>query len=64
MPHRCAVGRGKIINDQTWLIRNQGALTELASPIEPNGRGKFQAYMEVELKQLKEQLALLTGASA
>ena len=34
------------MNDQTWLI---------------NSQGKFQAYMEIELKALKEQLAILTG---
>lgn len=39
---------GKIINDQTWQIKNQG---------------KFQAYVEVELKQLKEHLSILTGVN-
>jgi len=43
-----AMDVGKIINDQTWQIRNQG---------------KFQAYVEVELKQLKEHLAILTGVN-
>jgi len=41
-----AMDVGKIINDQTWLIKNQG---------------KFHAYIEVELKQIKEQLSALTG---
>ncbi|CAK9032718.1 unnamed protein product [Durusdinium trenchii] len=41
-----AMDVGKIINDQTWLIKNQG---------------KFQAYVEVELAQLKEYLALIAG---
>ncbi|CAE7943903.1 unnamed protein product, partial [Symbiodinium necroappetens] len=43
-----AMDVGKIINDQQWLIRNQG---------------KFHAYMEVELRQLKEQVSILTGYS-
>lgn len=43
-----AMDVGKIINDQTWQIKNQG---------------KFQAYVEVELKQLKEHLSILTGVN-
>ncbi|CAE7353892.1 Lmf1, partial [Symbiodinium sp. CCMP2456] len=43
-----AMDVGKIINDQQWLIRNQG---------------KFHAYMEVELRQLKEQVSILTGVN-
>lgn len=43
-----AMDVGKIINDQTWLIKNQG---------------KFQAYVEVELAQLKEYLALIAGST-
>lgn len=41
-----AMDVGKIINDQTWLIKNQG---------------KFHAYIEVELKQIKDSLSALTG---
>ncbi|CAE7195024.1 unnamed protein product, partial [Symbiodinium pilosum] len=41
-----AMDVGKIINDQQWLMKTQG---------------KFNAYMEVELKQIKDQLAILTG---
>lgn len=44
-----AMDVGRIINDQTWLIKTQG---------------KFHAYMEVELKQIKEQLSALTGCNS
>ncbi|CAE7517566.1 Cacna1i [Symbiodinium natans] len=41
-----AMDVGKIINDQQWLMKTQG---------------KFNAYMEVELKQIKDHLTILTG---
>ncbi|CAE7747591.1 Cacna1c [Symbiodinium sp. CCMP2592] len=41
-----AIDVEKLIYDQTWLIKSQS---------------HFQTYMEVELKQLKEHLVLLTG---
>lgn len=37
-----AIDVGKIIHDQTWLIRNVG---------------KFQTYVEVELRRIQEQIA-------
>jgi len=41
-----AIDVGKLIHDQTWLIRNQG---------------KFQTFVEVELQKLQEQMAWITG---
>eukprot|EP00439_Symbiodinium_sp_Y106_P040246 s387_g4.t3 len=43
-----AMDVGKIINDQQWLMKTQG---------------KFNAYMEVELNQIKDQLTILTGVN-
>lgn len=41
-----AIDVGKLIHDQTWLIRNQG---------------KFQTFVEVELRKMQEQMTWLTG---
>ncbi|CAE7426706.1 CACNA1G [Symbiodinium natans] len=41
-----AIDVGKLIHDQTWLIRNQG---------------KFQTFVEVEINKLQEQMTWLTG---
>lgn len=41
-----AIDIGKIIHDQTWLIKNQG---------------KFQTWVEVELRRIQELIASATG---
>mmetsp|Transcript_12991 Transcript_12991/g.30901 ORF Transcript_12991/g.30901 Transcript_12991/m.30901 type:complete len:636 (+) Transcript_12991:61-1968(+) len=41
-----AIDVGKLIHDQTWLMRTHG---------------KFQTYVEVELKKIQEQLVWLAG---
>jgi len=43
-----AIDVGKIIHDQTWLIKNQG---------------KFQTWVEVELLRIQENISSFTGQS-
>lgn len=43
-----AIDVGKIIHDQTWLIKNQG---------------KFQTWVEVELRRIQEHISSFTGQS-